>query len=75
MIMVAESRNAPVDELITVGVKALANVQNIFPSHFQRVRDNLVLSAGFFDDSRAKGLVKKLPHNYFSALWKYRMMP
>ncbi len=74
MMMLSELRKNPVDEFVAAGVTNLANVENILPSRFRQVRKNLIRSANCFGFPLAGEVAEKLPHNYFSALWKYRTM-
>jgi hypothetical protein len=74
MMMLSELRKNPVDEFIAAGVTNLANVENIFPSRFRRVRKNLIRSADCFGFPLAGEVAEKLPRNYFAALWKRRAM-
>ena len=74
MVIISELRNDPVDEFIAAGAANLASALNIFPPRFRRVRKNLVRSADCFGRPRAAEVAEKLPHNYFSAVWKCRGM-
>ena len=74
MMIAAELRNDPVEEFVAAGMADLANIRNVIPFRFRRVRENLIRSAGFFGRTHAAGVAEKLPQNYFSALWKCRVM-